>query len=649
MKIISIGDLVTDYYYKNGRLLGLNGGMTSHNIILNLAKMGNCVKVIGCCGNDASGRLAIKSLEEFGVDISNITVLDNIKTRCFHVSYFEDNGKITFNSKKRCPFCNEKEWYENSLINCEEVFKNISDEDILVFDNLNNINQNIIDNTKNIKLLDLGQFFEFNNITNDEIKNKIDSKFEIININKRVCDYLIKRFDFNHIEDLYDLTHSSLITITNGKKGADFIYKGKLYKFSLNKVSEELDPTGAGDAFFSSIINSWIKNSLIIDETKLSEWYDDSVQLTSKVVKKMGARGHIRSLYKVKKIKDECYCKNFEISVRKQIKRCNININNLKTRIINGINSNAIKDFNNIDFNSKENYLFVGTGGSFAAAKFAEIATNYYIGSNSLAILPRNILSRNNNNIDKVFMFSYSGTTNDLIESTKEFNNEIKYIITKGEKQKIASKTGISKKNIISYRTASNKGKEKGFLSFEGAVVPSCIFLKYFDKEFDIEKFIDSSIDYWLNYFDNQFKNNKIRRMFMEKSILNIFSGDFSICAGLDLESKIIESGIYDCISHEKKNFSHGRFINYENRNNKNSIYFKQKKTDNYEKKILEYLALDSVLIVESQYDGIYAELDLLIASQYLVYFIGNLLDIDISKPKYSEEAMKIYFYKGNL
>ena len=36
MRIISIGDLVTDFYYKDGNLVGVNGGMTSHNIIVNI-------------------------------------------------------------------------------------------------------------------------------------------------------------------------------------------------------------------------------------------------------------------------------------------------------------------------------------------------------------------------------------------------------------------------------------------------------------------------------------------------------------------------------------------------------------------------------------------------------------------------------------
>ena len=39
MKVISIGDLVTDYYYKNNKLVGVSGGMSSHNIIANITKM----------------------------------------------------------------------------------------------------------------------------------------------------------------------------------------------------------------------------------------------------------------------------------------------------------------------------------------------------------------------------------------------------------------------------------------------------------------------------------------------------------------------------------------------------------------------------------------------------------------------------------
>ena len=51
-------------YYKNNKLLGINGGMTSHNIIANLAKMKVSTSVFGCCGEDLQGEIAINSLKK---------------------------------------------------------------------------------------------------------------------------------------------------------------------------------------------------------------------------------------------------------------------------------------------------------------------------------------------------------------------------------------------------------------------------------------------------------------------------------------------------------------------------------------------------------------------------------------------------------
>ena len=181
MKIISIGDLVTDFYYKNGKLVGANGGMSSHNIIANISQMGLETVVYGVCGNDMPGKIAIKSLEKLGININDINVVDNLKTRCFHVSYFVNDGKLEFESKKRCPFCNKKRWYEDSQINSLEILNKISDDDILVFDNLNIKNQQIIDRCKNKKMLDLGQYFELENLSDQELIKKISNKFDIIN------------------------------------------------------------------------------------------------------------------------------------------------------------------------------------------------------------------------------------------------------------------------------------------------------------------------------------------------------------------------------------------------------------------------------------------------------------------------------------
>lgn len=648
MRVVSIGDLVLDYYYKNGKLIGVDGGMSSHNIIANLAKKKISTAVYGVSGNDIQGKIANLSLKKLNVDVSKVLIKDNIKTRCFHVSYDEEG----FISKKRCPKCNEKKWYEESQIDTEYITNNIQNDDILVFDNLNDKNIEIIKNVSNKKIIDIGQYFEFENLSKEDIINKLNNGFEIINFNERVSNYLLDKLNLKNNIELYNLLKAKLVTITRGENGAIFIYNSKEYKFNLKDNGNVIDSSGAGDAFLSSIIFDYIKNNYEFNEELFPKWYEKSIKLTSKVVSNFGARGHLNSLYKIKKIDKVCTCENFEYKERRKIKRCNININNLESRVINAINSNAYDKLLDINFDNSKSYLFIGTGGSFAGASFASTVINELYGASTYSLYPRDALYRNNINIDKAFLFSYSGTTNDLIQSVKDFDKNNVYVITKGQTQNIVTKTGILKNNIITYRTSTNKGKERGFLSFEGALAPAALFMKLYlqkiNSDIDINNFIKDSMSYWSNKVQKEIDKNFIESAINHNKIISVFRGDYSNCASYDLESKLIESGIFNSIIHEKKNFSHGRFINFENMNNKCVIYFKQKTTSKYEEELLNYLG-NKIAIFESKYDGLLAEFDLLIASQFIIYQIGKLLDIDVSKPNYTDNAMKIYFYKGQL
>lgn len=307
IRVVSIGDLVTDYYYLNGNIVGVSGGMSSHNIIANLCFFGKSALTFGVSGNDLSGDIAIKSLKDIGVDISYIKVLNNIDTKSVHISY--GNNKIY--SEIHCPFCNNKKWYDNSLIDFNYVIDNIKENDVLVFDNLNEVNQKIIDCTNNIKFIDLGHIRDFRELSMNEFKERINNKFKIININNSVYDYLIDKFNLENINDIYELFDTELLVITEGKKGAKFIFDGKIYEFKLNNIIKEVDVTGAGDAFFSSIINDVIDNNFVVDDTKFYDWFNNATKLTSKVVTKMGARGHIHDLYKIKECDNCCICDKF--------------------------------------------------------------------------------------------------------------------------------------------------------------------------------------------------------------------------------------------------------------------------------------------------------------------------------------------------
>lgn len=64
--------------------------MASHNIIVNLAKLGLKTSVIGVYGSDSVGKIAVESLKDLKVDTSNISIINDLTTRCFHINKLED-------------------------------------------------------------------------------------------------------------------------------------------------------------------------------------------------------------------------------------------------------------------------------------------------------------------------------------------------------------------------------------------------------------------------------------------------------------------------------------------------------------------------------------------------------------------------------
>lgn len=305
MRVVSIGDLVCDIYYdENKEPLGAFGGITSGNIVCNLQNMGVNTYAYGACGNDFLGKIAVKSLD--GCNVKNeIDILDNIKTRAYHILKLKKGNHYVFKSIKYCPYCMDNSWYEESFINEKKIIEKLEKDDILVFDNLNDKNQYIIDNTKNIKLLDLGNYDEFTNKNKEEIISKIKNKFEIINLNERVEKYLIEKLNCQNNLELYKIFKTKLIMVTRGSKGNDLIYRNKVFTYPIEEIIEEVDDSGAGDAFFSIIIKNWLNNGCKLNASLFPKWINDTKILIKKVLLQIGSRTHIKGLYLISK-KDLC-------------------------------------------------------------------------------------------------------------------------------------------------------------------------------------------------------------------------------------------------------------------------------------------------------------------------------------------------------
>ncbi len=83
--------------------------------------------------------------------------------------------------------------------------------------------------------------------------------------------------------------------------GNDFIYQNKVYSYPVDKVINEVDDSGAGDAFFSVIIDDWLKNKEKLNAKKFKKWVDDTKKLVESVLTLIGSRTHIKKMYLVEK------------------------------------------------------------------------------------------------------------------------------------------------------------------------------------------------------------------------------------------------------------------------------------------------------------------------------------------------------------
>ena len=298
-RVVGIGDLVCDIYYKDGEIVGINGGKTFANIIFNLANMNVQAKIIGTCGSDIYGKIAMESLKIVGIDISNVKML-NMPTNLFNVCI----SNKRFSTKKRCPICNTKKWYDYTF---DKIITN--NDDIIVIDCLRYLSL-LKDKTV---LIDIGYFNELEKMNEKEFIDFLNFNFEIINMNNRVYKYLKTKLNLKNEKELFNKLNTKLLIITKGKKGTSYYFNDNHIIMDLTEISQEVDPNGAGDLFFASTIKDYLNNNLITDEKFIKTSFENASNLTKEIVKVIGARTYYQPLYKVRKL-DVCACTNLTIS-----------------------------------------------------------------------------------------------------------------------------------------------------------------------------------------------------------------------------------------------------------------------------------------------------------------------------------------------
>ena len=533
--------------------------------------------------------------------------------------------------------------------------------------------------------LDLGHIAAFRYVLVPDLKEMLTRKYYMVNLNVKVANYLVKRFGYTDYKELKQIFQTDILIITKGKEEIEIIGKDYDYILKNNNINyNEKDPTGAGDLLFSHyIVANIIKNNkmengeniaknkgdnVIFTKQELEEIYDNANREIYNLVSKLGARIGVE----VKKPNEE-FLKNEnnidgeeKIAKERNIHKLKNAIDKLEERVESALlaynekSEAGIELLKDLENNKNQKYICIGSGGSSIPSEFTKTIINNTFGVDIQTMFPKEYLETNTEKYMEhlnLICFSYSGSSPEIIQLLNGKYNKV-YIVTKANEEdlKISLKENnvdISKIRIVSYNNQSTK--ERGFLSIEGIIVPSLIvhmLIKNIKKEKMIKVFKEQ-LEKQREKVEKYFKENneQLKRAFKKNNIIDIYYDNYTKPIMCDLESKIVETGIFRCTIHEKKNFSHGRFITLEKYPSDVQIYLKLKKDTKYDNELLKYLSIYSknLIILEADEENNNGILELLIYSQLFIYEISKLLKKDLSNPDYSEDSMKIYRYNKEI
>lgn len=303
-RFITVGDVVADCYYqdsgKSKKLIKVDGGASRFNVIANLAQRGYRTKIISGYCPDKVGKMILHFMEDLNVDITDI-MLKNGETKKYHIS---PNNYGSHLCQKTCPICGKKTWYNESIEDFEYYISQIQRRDIIILDNIEIMMEELL-YSNNDKILDLGRIKKLLPLPKTKIKNLLRGKIEILQLNDVVEKYLLALFNVETLKELYKILSPKLLIVTRGKKGTDFVYRNYIYSKILKNPKQEIDDTGAGDAFLSVIIQEYYNNNKMVNQQFIDETFEKAIKVTSEVVSHLGARGH---LYKGYYPENTCNC-----------------------------------------------------------------------------------------------------------------------------------------------------------------------------------------------------------------------------------------------------------------------------------------------------------------------------------------------------
>ena len=642
MNIVAIGDVILDNYHKDNSKLGYYLGGSILNDLINLSEdKNNNLYLIGSIGKENTTSSFIDLIRSFNIDTSLLKTI-NKPIKRFHITLHENNNVTSLS----CPSCEKPSWHTSpKLSSFSKTDLKELDPGILIIDSVKKDTLRLANEFKENSWFlagDIGYISHLRYASKDAISMLFQNTFDFLQITEKVAKFLCKKFNLNELE-LFNFLGVKYLNITKAEKGAGIFYlkEQETQYFSIPAVSTNLvDTSGAGDIFFSTFIKYLAKNQLS-NET-MAKVAKEAAENSAKIISCIGATGSLidQPLDCSSDACSICGLNKIEKIAKPKILKTTSNVNNLLPRLLKVDNLDTVFEIQKLITNikrQKDNVAIVGTGGSFISAHFIAKLLSQELAKPIIALKPRDIFIYPIKNINFAILLTYSGKTPDIltVNDYLKKNNIKSYIVTNQKKDN-------PEENIISYNSSRT---EKGFLAVAGTVIPIYLFAKSCLKEINLKDFVENSITKWKSELSFENLNLKIAD---KPLLIDIFSDYETGTAALDLESKFVESGFGRVTIHDKKDFSHGRFNIISSFKPDLIIFLDSKGSGKYNEKLYKYLTKEDVSIIhlKTNESGILADLDLLIASQFLIQSISEIIKRDLTKPDYPKRAMSLYRYK---
>lgn len=270
--VVALGELLIDFT-ENGTsgqgnpIYEANPGGAPCNVLSMLTKLGHKTAFIGKVGQDIFGNRLKKTLDEVGIDTSNLVMDEEVKTTLAFVETFPDGDR-------------DFSFYRNPgadmMLHEDEVqMELVKDTNIFHFGTLSMTHEGVRNATKKaiVAAKEAGAVISFDPNLREPLWKSLDDAKEQVAYGLSQCDVL--KISDNEIqwftgEEDYDAGIAKLrqqydiplIMLSMGKDGSRAYYKDLRVEVKPFLQENTIETTGAGDTFGGCCLHYVLKNGL---------------------------------------------------------------------------------------------------------------------------------------------------------------------------------------------------------------------------------------------------------------------------------------------------------------------------------------------------------------------------------------------------